>query len=408
MKRIIKISGTVVGLLIGLFLITIFGAMIFLDPNDYKTQISEAASKKLGHKVSLQGPLEANYFPWLGITAKDVIIEAQNKVSDETLAQIGELSFKVKTIPFLRKDIQIDTIIVKGIRAHLERDKAGKANWEPKFAQTESQVPPEEIEKTEDTSMSEASDSEAKSSEPVKYEISGIEIIDAQIIYHDLKSKQQFELKDFQLSTDTIKKGTAIPVKGHFSLHMADKDDQLDNTTDFSGIISYSLTGFALKEVNLSTELIGEKLPRSPLNAALQGEIISDLFNAEINFNDIILDVDESHASGSALFSWTDGPHLDFNLDIDKVDAGRYMAQNESKTSHASIQQDVIGDFSSQIEYVSLEPKKTLSYKGDINLGQLKAQGLTFTQVKVRAQNHKQGLLLKPMSTNFYDGHFNG
>lgn len=416
MGRVIKIVGAIIGLIIGIVLIGVIAAVMLFDPNDYRDKISQAASKTLGHTLTIEGPLTAEYFPWVVITAQDVKITSSNDVAPEDLANIGELSLKVKTMPLLKKDVQIDSIMINRAAIHLERNKNGKANWEPKVT-NQGQDEPSVVETQASTGQQVGlQESQRDESKPLRYEISKVEINNSQVIYHDKKSDQRFELKDLQLETRSIRENASIPIDGHFELHMANKEDQLDNTTDFSGVLSYGLTGFTLKEVDLKTKMQGKKLPISPLNAALKGNIEGDLFKEQVQFKDIVLDVDQSHATGNATFGWSNNPHVDFVLDIDKIDANRYknLASNETTTVALNTSEQptqLISDTqsaSNPIVHVAYTPSNELSYKGDITLGELKAQKLTFTKVKVTAQSHKVGLLLKPFSTNLYSGNFSG
>ncbi len=407
MYKALKIAGISLGILFAIILGGLIAALLFFDPNDYRDQLAQAASEKLGHQVIFEGPLDANYFPWLGLTAHNVKIEASNDISNKNLASVGELSFKVKTTPLLRKEIQLDKILVTKAIIHLERNSKGQANWAPKGQPVGSENTTPD---SEPNSNLDQSSNDSNATKALQIEISGIEISDSQVTYHDKKSNQLFDFRDLSLLTKEIRSNKPVDISGHFILQMDQQDNKLDNVTDFSGTLEYSFGLIRLNKVVLSTELKGKQLPVNPLHAKLQGNIEAKLLSSEITLNDLKAEIDRSKATGLATFTWKDHPHLDFNLEVDQIDANRYIASNDLSTTTdiASNHHGSPPKPSSSIRHIAYTPKKEFSYKGQVSLDQLKANKLTLTKIKLTASSHPQGLNLNPVQANLYGGSFAG
>lgn len=403
MNKALKIIGITIGAIFALIVSALLAIYLFFDPNDYKDEIAARASEKLGHELSFQGPVDIKIFPWLGMNAENVTIVSSNSVSDKTLATVGKLSFKVKTWPLLKRDVQVDKIVLSDANIQLVRNKQGQTNWEPKPKAAPAQS--SETEATEAASTSPEQTESSAPQQPFGLMISGIELEKSQVVFDDQKANQLFDFSDLSFKTGKIKQDTPIDVAGHFALHMKG-EETLENVTDFSMTLEWGLASASLKEVVLTTELTSKKLPVSPMKAELTGQAALSILKSNLVFSDITLKLDDSTAKGDATFTWLSGPHVDFNVHVDKINADKYIAALPSdSTQVASAAQANNND--SPFKHTAATPA-SLTYKGDIKLDKLSAKGLNFSQINMTAQNHSKGMMLKPFSANLYNGSFKG
>lgn len=415
MNKLLKLLALIGAGLLSLVLIALVAAWFFLNPNHYRETLELKASEQIGHPVTLEGNLSANYFPWLGLTAKQVRI-GSSTVNDAPLASIETLSFKVQTVPLLKKQIKLDTIIIDKANINLLRQADGQANWEAakKTRTQELSKEPSPNAASDSSPLDNDNTAQSKGNNALTLEIAGIEIKHSEVIYTDKRSNQSFDLKDLRLIVSAIKTRESTPIEGQFTLAATQQDKSVNNTSDFQGTLhlkTYDPILFEVKDIKVNSVIESKQLPRSPLTLALQGDVEGDLQQAQLTFKDLDLVVDQSKAQGSVEFSWAKQKMLNFDLNVDSIDADRYLnlAQSETKTSNIALAdvETPQGDAPS-IEYVAFQPDEALHYKGNINVKRLSAKGLTLNDVQVTAQDTKQGLSLNPLKANLYQGKFQG
>ena len=67
MKRLFKILGLVVGVVVVLLIVAGVAVSLLFDPNDYKDEITAAVQNATGRQLTLDGDLELAVFPTIRI-----------------------------------------------------------------------------------------------------------------------------------------------------------------------------------------------------------------------------------------------------------------------------------------------------------------------------------------------------
>ena len=137
------------GLIIVLALLIVAAVVVLpmvVDPNDYKPQILAAAKDKLGRDLAIDEDLSLSVFPWLGIETGGVRVGNAAGFKAEWFAEVDRLGLKVKLMPLLSRQVDVDNVLVKGLRLNLEKDAKGKTNWEDLAAQQDEPAPPDAAE----------------------------------------------------------------------------------------------------------------------------------------------------------------------------------------------------------------------------------------------------------------------
>jgi uncharacterized protein involved in outer membrane biogenesis len=120
-----------VAVLLGLLILLPLAAFYMVDPNWLKPQIEAMASKSLGRKVELRGPLELKRGWTLQIAAHDVHLanvpggEAGEMMAADTVRASIDL-WQLVT----HGRVALPEVAVSGADLHLERNADGHGNWE--------------------------------------------------------------------------------------------------------------------------------------------------------------------------------------------------------------------------------------------------------------------------------------
>ena len=96
------------------------------DPNQYKPQIVKAVKDKTQRTLTLAGDIKLSFWPSIG--AKVGKASLSERGSDKQFAAVEEVRVAVKLMPLLSKQVIVDTVDVRGLRANLVKTRDGKTN----------------------------------------------------------------------------------------------------------------------------------------------------------------------------------------------------------------------------------------------------------------------------------------
>ena len=85
-----------------------------IDPNEHKDWIEARFHKETGREISLDGPIAFTLYPWLGVEANDVSIADTEEFGAEPFASLDYLKLRVKSLPLLREEYEVDTVAAQG------------------------------------------------------------------------------------------------------------------------------------------------------------------------------------------------------------------------------------------------------------------------------------------------------
>src|SRR5512136_997278 len=117
----------------GSFLVLVIAALLliplFVDVEKYKPEIEKQASSAVGRPFAIKGELKLSLFPWAGVAFSDLHLGNPPGFKEKELLAIKSFDVKVKLMPLLSKDIQVERFVVEGLKVALEKNKEGKGNW---------------------------------------------------------------------------------------------------------------------------------------------------------------------------------------------------------------------------------------------------------------------------------------
>lgn len=129
MTKAFKIIGYTLGALVALIIAAIIILPLVIDPNDFKPQIEAEAKKHTGRDLHLNGDLSLSVFPWLGIKLGATELGNAPGFGEQVFAKFDNAEVKVKLLPLLRKQVEVDEIALGNVFAQLEQRADGTNNW---------------------------------------------------------------------------------------------------------------------------------------------------------------------------------------------------------------------------------------------------------------------------------------
>jgi len=267
-----------------LFIAVAIAAPFFLDPNDFKDEISAAVEKSTGRTLEISGNLSLSIFPWLGVSTEKLTLGNREDFKEGPFATIKSAQIRVELLPLLRSEVKMDSLVLNGLNLQLERRKNGRDNWSDLGGNTQTQSKP---------------DKSADMPKVAALAIGGIIIDDANIRFRDAQAKQDINLTDLSLKTGKLELGapTDIQLKTTLAAQQPEIKGSLSLDTQLQANL-FSGT-YQLNDSRLNVDLKGKDLPAGKLTATLEANIAANLITQILDISDLNLVSEPLTAKGN-------------------------------------------------------------------------------------------------------------
>ncbi len=221
--------------MIAIVALVLVAVTIFVNPNDYKERIEREVKASTGRDLTLQGDIKLSVFPWVALQLGPVSLGNPEGFGGEPFLSLQHAALRVKLLPLLRKELQVGKIEIDGLDLRLQKNAAGKGNWED-FG-----------EKSGAPATAEASPGPGS---PASLEnLGGVLIKDSRISYNELV------VSSLNVDIGNVSRRAAVPVKASFDVDTGPNG----NRTSFTGALEIALDTaakrYGLAAVMLSGEL---------------------------------------------------------------------------------------------------------------------------------------------------------
>lgn len=190
-------------LILGFFVITltaIAALFLFVDPNDFKEDISQVVKQHTGREFEMQS-IHLSLYPMIGLEIKQAKLSNAPGFSDRDFAQIDAIQLGAQVLPLFSQQLVVDAIALEGLNLSLEQNAQAKNNWQDLLQNSENEPSPA-------GKSSPAPTPETSSLEMLKtLQFGGLEIYNASIIWADQLNQQTVELNGLNIQTDAIQMG---------------------------------------------------------------------------------------------------------------------------------------------------------------------------------------------------------
>ncbi len=252
-----------------------------VDPNDYKDEISAQVKKASGRDLTLEGDIAWSLFPSLGLNLGKATLANAPGFSGPPLASVEEVKIHVALLPLLKKQVEVQTLVVRGLALNLEKNKAGKGNWEGLSGGSEAGSAEKEKARGGGTSA-------------LSLNIEGVKILGASLVFDDKQAGSKIEIAPFNLRTGAI--AMAKPVLVELDVLLKQADTTL--TLDLVGMLTADIESgvFSAHDLVLKTSLEGASIPGGKFTAVTRMNVKANTGTQKIKISELSID-----ASGVAI-----------------------------------------------------------------------------------------------------------
>ena len=311
-----KIVKWLIGLVVAVVVIAglaLLALKLFVDEDTLKAEASKAFKKQTGQELTIAGPLNWSVFPWVGLELGDVSIGSAPGFDGKPLAEVKQLDVKVAVRPLFQKKLSVDTVILRGVRLDLRRDKQGKVNWEGlvKAGEGEAGEMPKEKQGGE----------AGFDMEDLEIHLKGVELEDVSFHFTDDMEGNSFQLDDLNLSIGELVPGKPVPLRLGFKVKNAKPVMAMSLEMSADMVFAEDLQRLDLSALSLKLDASGEQLPPEGVKLALASNIGLDrkagvLALSDFSLSGLNVDV-TGDMSVSALNS--DRPRVEARLALQKT-----------------------------------------------------------------------------------------
>lgn len=262
MAKLFKWLAGLVGALLLLLVVAVVVLPMVIDPNDHKETLQQLVKEQTGRDLVIRERLELSVFPTLGVTTGGVTLSNAAGFGKEPFAQVEALDLRIKLMPLFSRRLEVDALELNGLVLNLAKDKSGRSNWDDlvKPAPEKAKAPAEE----------------AKAGSAFAFNLSGVQVDQARLVWDDRQRGERYELKDVSLTTGALAPGSTVPVAMSFALSSGKPPMQLKLKLKSTLGISADLKRMELPDLVLELAARGEGLPDDGLELRLAAAAVLD------------------------------------------------------------------------------------------------------------------------------------
>ena len=278
MRTVIKI----IIFLIVLVVAALIALPFFINPNDYKDEISHEVEKATGRNLTLQGDIGLSVFPWIALDLGPLTLSNAEGFKADSFAKVQAAEIRIKLIPLLKKQLEMDTIVLDGLVLNLETDKSGKTNWDDLINKTEEQ---------NSTPAAESTSQPEDTSEPALQTITvaGVKLTNANILWSDASKGESYQLRNLNLTTDPLEPGVPTAVDMDFDLISTKPEAKAHVTLKTNAAVDMEKQQYALQGLSFSAIAEGKELAFNQADLSLKGDIKADMAKQWLEVSDLVL-----------------------------------------------------------------------------------------------------------------------
>jgi AsmA protein len=461
MARLLKVTLIIAAVCIGFVLVAIISALMFFDPNEFKTQIATAVKDETGRELVIEGDLSLTLFPWIAVEIGRTELGNADGFSANTFLQFDQAKLSVRLLPLiLSRRLTVGTASLDGLVVNLEVDRNGNTNWDD-LAGSDGEV-------TESESTAVAGGA--------VIDVANIDINNANVSYMDGQAGSSFALRNLSMQTGRIVADRPIDLSaefdfssspgelgGHLAIRgvakMSDGGSMLDvsglnvagtlrgivnEPTDFNfdaraisvdtaeqsidaGELDLMLLGLSMAAVVEPFSYADSPQPKAALRVAefslkelmqvldIAPPVTADpdaltrvsfsanaaMTSTALALSGMTLELDDATMTGSLSVPTTNTGVLVFDLDVDEIGLDAYMAPVDEGRAAST------DESSSDVE-IPADLIRTLNANGSFEISRAFLSGMEFQNLELGVNASGGNLRLHPLAADFYDGTYRG
>ncbi len=302
--------------LVGLFILVLVLASIFVDPNEYKEEIQNLVAETTGMELVIEGDIGLDVFPWIALDVGKVTLKNPPEFGDEPFVVVNSASVGVRVLPLLTGSVEAGDISVDGLVLNLIRLEDGKANWEALSGGGNAAAAED---KTED---------KAAKSSGKDISVGDVSITKANILFDDREQGKRYELKDVDVALGGISPGRPFDMAVAFSV--SSSDPEVAAAIDVKGEVALDMEAqaYSVSGLTATVEATGAAVPGGKADVEVTAsKLAADMTAQTAEATDLQIKAygvtAQAQATGATI---VDSPAFTGTLKVDQFNAKELLA----------------------------------------------------------------------------------
>ena len=289
MARLLKLIGALVAILAALVVVAIIVLPLVIDPNDYKEEISAEVARHTGRTLTIEGDMALSVFPWLGLDIGPAQLSNAAGFDVPYMARMKSVQVRVKLLPLLKKQLEVDTVRLNGLELNLARDKDGRTNWADLAGESAADT----------GKAAEEAGSEKTGDGLAGLAIGGIEVADARLTWDDRTTATRYEITDLAFTTGAIEPDRAFDLDLDFRVSAVQPAVEGRFHLKGSVLLAAGLRAVDVKAATIDIDATGAGVPGKQVSLTLASDVFVDLDAQTLSLPNLVLETLGLNISGT-------------------------------------------------------------------------------------------------------------
>lgn len=429
MNKFVRFLLWFVGALVVLAVVLTIALQVFIDPNEYRDEISLAVEDATGRQLAIEGELSLQTFPCCGVRLGPLQLSNPQGFPEGHFARVENAAVSVRLLPLiLSQELAVGDVELDGLDLVLISRADGSVNWE--FADAAAATPEES-----------AVPEESAAGATVGLAVAGVYVTDGRILYIDEATGDEIEVSGITVTTGEIAGTNPFDFSAALQVAGLAPDVLLQLAVNSGAVLDLDAGSVELQGLDVNVEVAGlniglqgdgvvsgdtqtlngsfsiaefsprellQKLGEPPMPTAdpavlAKASVQSGwrLNNDEAGLSDLRIVLDDTTISGSLDIASIEREQLGFDLQIDTIDLDRYsepVAQGGGSGGGGST---TTGDEPLDLP---VEDLRALNLKGRLGIASLRAAESLLTNVEMNVSAREGVIRLNPFTADVYGG----
>jgi len=280
MGKSLKIIFGVVIVLAVLLAATAIVLPLVVDPNDYKDEIAMAVEKQTGRSLQIEGDIDLSVFPWLGLDIGSTRLSNAAGFEEPYMASMESVQLRVKLLPLLSKQLEVDKIRLAGLQLNLGKDRNGVANW----ADLQGDAAAREQGKDGEVAGKETA------GKLERLAIGGIEVSDARLVWDDRSADVRYEVRELAFATGEIMPGEPFDLDLSFNLSATEPAISGNFSLKGGVLLAADMGAVDISGARLRLDASGDGVPGGQVSLSLASDVAVDLTAQTLSLPSLVLE----------------------------------------------------------------------------------------------------------------------
>ncbi|MEM6511758.1 MAG: AsmA family protein [Pseudomonadota bacterium] len=204
MGKLLKTLLLGVAAIVALVVIAVVVVALTFDPNAYKDEITAEVQQATGRSFEIDGDIGLTLFPVLSLEFGAIRLgNAEGFDASEPFVSLDSASASVRVLPaLLSREIRMGTVSLQGLAVNLAVNESGVSNWA-------------DLADGGDAPAATDTESSSGSSAGIEgFEVGGLDIDSASLVYADAQSGSTYRLTDMNLKSGPAALGKPLTLDG--------------------------------------------------------------------------------------------------------------------------------------------------------------------------------------------------